>query len=484
MSENKPRLFKSMWTALAALGIAATAVVAAHAPARANEGFAVKPTQVFKLPAKTLEKVATKPLTSFDISFTDNAAGVYVLADRSNSSIDMIDLNFGTVRVLSPLNSSCVIYVEGVPNCAFQGPVTDPNAGPINDVSGPNGEATVNDREIWAGDAPTFPGAIQTYGTCGQGASTQNLADCAHAYIDLSGDRCDSSVKVINLRSQQVIDTISTGGCFRADEVAFDPKDQVFIVANDAEQDIGNPDFITLISAKPGHAILKKIAFDGTNGTPNATGGIEQPVWDPTTDRFYIATPADGGTFDSPSSVGAVAVVDPRKGHENVTNVISVNNCTPNGIAIGPNNQAVLGCNAAAPVQIIDLKSGQTVASIPQINGGCDEVWYEAGQNHYLTACSTHNANPPPYYVVGVIDAGDGKKVAPSWDQNITTKSTATASSSPHSVAADDFTSRILVPLGKNSPECGKVPNNGCVAAWSSLTPGDADDSDRSIASK
>ena len=52
-------------------------------------------------------------------------------------------------------------------------------------------------------------------------------------------DNCDSSVKVIDLVTQEITDTINTGGCFRADELSFDPVDQVFLVANPSEQNIG-----------------------------------------------------------------------------------------------------------------------------------------------------------------------------------------------------------------------------------------------------
>ena len=449
---------------LAGLGIAALSALLLLGPAHADETYTDNPTAVYTLPANTVEGNPTNPLKSFDISYVDNIAGVYALADRSNASVDLMDLNSNAFTVISPSNTGCTLPTALNPNCAFSGLRTDPNAGPINDVSGPNGVATVNHRELWAGDAPTLSGPIPFSADCAGG----DLAACKTAY--LSVDNCDSSVKVIDMRTQQVTDVVSTGGCFRADEVAFDEVDQVFVVANDAEQDIGNPNFITLISANPGHAILAKIVFDGTNGTPNATAGIEQPAYSPNTGLFYIATPADGGTFASPSTTGAVAVLNPKT--KTMVNKLVVNNCTPNGIAIGTNMHALLGCNAAVPLQIISLKNGSVVASIPQTNGGCDEVWWDAGNNHFLGACSQHSI-ATPFYVVSVID-GCQQCGQPVFDQNITTKPLSTSGASPHSVAADDFTTRILVPLGAGNSLCGASSSTGCLAAWQAT--GDKDD--------
>lgn len=447
---------------LRAAGLGAVVLLGVAGVAGADETF--KQTAAYALPATNVEGGAVKPLTSFDISYVDNQAGVYLLADRSNSSVDLLDLNFNVVNVISPGNTSCSFFnINSSPYCAFAGLRTDPNQGAINDNSGPNGTMTVNNREIWAGDAPTFSGPITAFPGCDSSTLT-GLAACATGYYTV--DDCDSSVKVIDIRTQQVTDVISTGGCFRADEMAFDPADQIAVVANDAEQDIGNPDFVTLISTKSGHEIISQITFDGTNGTPNATGGIEQPLYDPNTGLFYVAVPSDGGTFVAPSSVGAVAVINPKHPFK-VAKIFAVNNCTPNGLALGPDNELMLGCNAKAPVQVINVLNGKLIASVPQLNGGCDEVWYNPGDNHFLGACS-QGATASPYYVAGVIDADDNDLPHGGivWDQNITTKPTSTSGASPHSIAADAYTNRILVPLGNGNPLCGAA--TGCIAAFRS----------------
>jgi hypothetical protein len=378
-----------------------------------------------------------KSLFSFDISWVDPLARVYLLADRTNSSVDLVDLSTGKVTIISPTGTD-----------KFTGLVADPNVDPApNDVSGPNGVVTVNNVEVWAGDAPTFTGPI-----------VKN-ADPRIAYAT---DNCDSSVKVISLITQQVTDSINIGGCFRSDEVAFDPRDQVFIVANPGEQDIGkgpSVPFVTLVSTKPvapgqHHEILAKIPFDGSNGTPDATAGIEQPVWNPRDGFFYITVPQDGPV----ATRGAIAVIDPGHGKEGrieVVRTMPVNNCSGNGLALGPRNtELFIGCNAG-PVQIVDTRDASVIKTIPEV-AGCDEVWFNRGDLHYLGACSQQ---------LSIIDA---KPIA--FDTNIPTNPSG-APGNPHSVAADLVTNQIFVPIPRNNTVCGATPNNGCIAVFGPANP-------------
>src|SRR5215472_5678583 len=77
---------------------------------------------------------------SFDISWVDNVQHKYYLADRSNKTIDILDLS-----KLPPT-------LTQVPNLKFQGFTGN------NDTSGPDGVLTANNStELWVGD---------TGGTC------------------------------------------------------------------------------------------------------------------------------------------------------------------------------------------------------------------------------------------------------------------------------------------------------------------------------
>jgi hypothetical protein len=132
-------------------------------------------------------------------------------------------------------------------------------------LSGPDGVLVTADNQIWASDG-------------------------------------DSTVKVIDIGTRNVVDTISTGGKFRCDEMSWDSADHILAVANNAD----TPPFLTLINTDT-HQVLKKITFDGTNGTPDATNGLEQSQWSPTTGVFYVSVPKVGADV----AQGGVSVIDP-----------------------------------------------------------------------------------------------------------------------------------------------------------------------------
>lgn len=363
-----------------------------------------------------------------DISFVDPFARAYFLADDANASLDVIDLNTGTLSQITPKGAT-----------AFAGFPTDPNVPGHNEISGPNGVITVHHAEVWLGDSPTFSGPI-----------TKN-SNLATAYVN---DNCNSSAKVVSILDQTVTDVINTGGCFRADELDWDPKDDVVLIANPSEQNIGKASsvpFITLISSAPvlpgaHHAILKQIKFDGTNGTPNAVGGVEQPAYSPLTGMFYISIPQNGP--GDTGGNGAVAVVDPVA--LRVTNVFPLIGCAPNGAAMGPNYELYLGCSG--PTQIIDVRTGTQIASFPQITG-CDEVYYNPGDNTFGGGCSSalgivnNNTNPPSFF----------QKLP-----GIT-----------HSANADAVSSAVIAPVPATSTftNCGPLPNKGCIAIFAAGPP-------------
>jgi hypothetical protein len=362
----------------------ALAAVAPIQPAVADDGLSL--TDKITVPGN--------PLAAFDISFVDPALDLYALADRSNAGVDLIRAS----------DHSFITRIGG-----FRGAVVE-NGKVNNDVSGPDGIVFVGDREIWAGDG-------------------------------------DSTIKVIDLKSQQVTDTISTGGKARADELAYDALDHVILMANDAD----DPPFVTLISTDPGHQVLKKIEF------PDATNGIEQSQWSPVTGMFYLNVPQVG---DNPAE-GEVAVIDPKS--MSVVNTFKIENCQPAGMTLGPSNQALLGCAGNPPdvapdrSLVIDLGTGDVVATITQV-GGSDEVWFNAGDHRYYLAAR----NNPGGGVLGVIDADRNE-----WVENVPTSTTA------HSVAADPIGNQVFVPLGAGSADNSVCRDSGCIAVFGAARNGD-----------
>ena len=81
-----------------------------------------------------------------------------------------------------------------------------------------------------------------------------------------------STVRVFDLgaslSSPPEVAEIQTGGMFRADEMDYDPVDHIVVVTNGDS----TPAFVTLISSTT-FKILKKVVFDGTNGTPDTSQG-------------------------------------------------------------------------------------------------------------------------------------------------------------------------------------------------------------------
>ena len=105
----------------------------------------------------------------------------------------------------------------------------------------------------------------------------------------------DSTLKVIDLdapNASAIKQTISTGGTTRLDEMALTTDGRLLLAANNAE----DPPFGTLFVANgdssTSHvAAFTKILIDPTIVPPGFGLSIEQPAWDPKTERFYVSVP-------------------------------------------------------------------------------------------------------------------------------------------------------------------------------------------------
>jgi len=148
------------WTVC--LGVAlAPWLLAVPAPA-ADEVFSV--TKIISLPATASPSgTANQPLASFDIEFVDPIAGVFLLADRSNKSIDVASTSSNLI--ISQLQPG---FVGVVPAATCAGLVVPP--GPVApNCSGPNGVLAIHQygqgdpqgngkgrgqakTEVWVGD--------------------------------------------------------------------------------------------------------------------------------------------------------------------------------------------------------------------------------------------------------------------------------------------------------------------------------------------
>jgi len=362
-------------------------------------------------------------LGAFDISFVDPKIELYVLADRTNASVDLFDSE--EAEFIKRIGSTCPAG-NPAPHFCFQGVVLV-NGVANNNLSGPDGVVVVDHKEVWAGDG-------------------------------------DSRVKVIDLATGTSFTTISTGGKFRVDEMAYDSRDHILAAANNAD----TPPFVTLFDTNA-KTILGKLVFDTADVGVDATNGIEQSQWSPETGLFYVSVPQVGPD----TTVGGVSVIDPST--MTVTHTFLVSNCSPAGLALGPRHQALLGCSASFGTSpnvvtqsvIIDITStssgldGAVVATVPL--GGSDEVWFDRGTRHYFLAARNNADNTGKITpVLGSIDARTN-----TLDPSTPTSTTA------HSVAADENSHNVFVPIGfvpPNSPAgtdpTNPCPTDGCIAVF------------------
>ena len=334
--------------------------------------------------AAELKKIAEiaipgEKLTAFDIGFVDQQTQRYYLADRSNKAVDIFDARTNT-------------YIGRAPG--FVGAIPKADGSCCNNAkSGPDGVLVVG-NEIWAGDG-------------------------------------DSTVKVIDIETMKILDTISTGGQLRANEMTFDPEDQIVIIGNQNDK----PTFTTFISTRPGHKIIGKVI------TPEATDGNEQPIYNPADGLVYHSIPV---LNDDPTK-GGVAVLDPRKA--TLVKMLTVDNCKPQGLAFGPNGNFVLGCNVngdkmPAIITIMNYKTGKVIATVPDI-GGADMVDYNKRNNQYYVAAGALKGGP----ALGVIDAST----------NTLVQKISISGGNPHSVASSEENGHVFVPVGAQNNGCGCI---------------------------
>ena len=397
--------------------------------------------QMFTIPVPVAPTNTTGGMYAFDISFVDQTNQTYYLGDRSNAAVDVVNATTGTF----------VKQITATP--PFAGVVLNAaGTATNNSLSGPNGVTTDGAGTcLFAGDGP-------------------------------------SRVVSFSLPSGTQISSVSTGGMFRADEMAYDPKDKLLLVVNNAEA----VPFGTLISVGTGCTLTV-----GTRITYNfATNGAEQSAWEPVTQRFYESIPSTSGTTDTPGPMGALARINPLTA--TVEALFNVPYCMPAGLSLGPNQTFLQGCSvvydtAGVPWFGADTDSANPSQVIIDTNGAylfvngvgsSDEVWYNAGDNHWYTGTSNspYSAHPvagtsgatsttdQAAAILGVIDG-----TSQSLDQIVPTFNVPGVvpllgpppghpSGSSHSVAANAANNWVFLPIPANNAILGCL--TGCIAVY------------------
>jgi hypothetical protein len=396
---------------------------------------------------------------SFDISFVDQSDGTYYLADRNNFAVDALFAE-SIVKQIVPNNGHAAF--AGFTPCAIQ------PAG-ANDCAGPNGVVAA------------FPWLFVT------DAPSRLLS------FDLRQNPPLTVSEVTTLAGEPT----------RADELAYDPKDGLILAINNAS----TPPFGTLVSVNQttgALAVVKNIFFDTAHSGVDAQNGAEQPVWDPGTQKFFLSIPQIGPN----PTVGGVIRIS-TTGTVEATYLIDF--CSPAGLALGPHEDLLAGCNtiwedtdgalwtgnvdrrthtAAPQLVILNALTGSIEANVLGAGVG-DEVWFNKGDNHYYAASSGSNlapnalfpARPPvgtattaPVNVsqgaatLDIIDA-----LSETLDQRVPTlnvpadPSGSHPAGTAHSVAADADTNHVFVPIAANNA----VPNclTGCITIYGRYDP-------------
>lgn len=304
----------------------------------------------------------------FDISWVDSTHARYYLADRGNATltppiaptVDVIDTRRGTLVTQIALNArgNGVVAIHK-------------SAGDDDE------EDSESPGEVWVGDSNSF-------------------------------------VEVIDLKTNTIVADIPTHGVARADELAFDPRDGIIVVANDQDP----IPFLSFISTKTRMVIgtlpYPQVVF----GTPPKGHGLEQTVWNSRAGKFYLSVPAT-----SANPKGEVNEIDPVK--MIVTRVIPTT-CGPAGLALVPEQRLVTSCG-----DIVTLATGK-VTNVAGLSA--DEIWFNRGDERvYFGARVT----------VPVLDVDSDSVVA-----TLTVgDATVTPAHTTHSVAADSHNNRIFVPV-------------------------------------
>jgi len=295
-------------------------------------------------------------------SSVDAANGYYLLSDRTNAAVDVVDM-------------ASMTFLRFAGQGSFVGNRTSPKS-----AAGPNDVVPIGGGNAAASDG-------------------------------------NSNVVFVNLNTGATLGNVTvpgTGKTNRVDLIGFDADDNILMGANDAAQPWP---VVSFISTVPPYSVLGTVQLTGA-------GGAEKPTYDPIQKKFLVgvpSTPANPG--------GEIDVFDPKT-RALVKVYPTTNNCGPAGTTMGPNEQLAVSCaNLPAASQILDATNGALLGSVG-VAAGCDQVWYNPGDNRYSFACS--HTTPPN---VTVVDAS-----------TLTAITTITTVSSANGVSVNPANNRIYIP--------------------------------------
>jgi hypothetical protein len=392
---KRESVFRSCMIAAAILGLATTSAIA---------GPTYSLLTTIPVPPDAANKQPGGEFTSFDISFFDPVTRNYYVADRSNASVDIF-------------SGASLSFLGRATGFTGQGATTS--------VSGADGVLTVTS------------GGITTL-FAGDGNSTLKVFDAT------------------NPAAPTLLQSISTGGSFRVDEMAYSPLTKQVLAANNAD----SPAFGTLFNTTNGHSPVTIFKTGITIPGAAANDGLEQPVWNPNTGSFFISVPAFAG------DQGGIAEIKTDGTVGALTKFASISGgpaaCGPTGLAAGGSGNLLVGCGSGQAVLLhIDPTThiGSVVKTFPQISN-TDEIWYDpTTHSFYVTGKDNVSGNRVFDLISDITDLITQEVLLP-----------VSSLSNPHSIAVDPVSGDVFVPLAGSTPT---VPDPfcplGCIAVFAQV---------------
>jgi hypothetical protein len=385
------KCFSATWASAALVGLSlGVAPVSAVADT-------LTPLTFIPVPADAANVQPGGAFSSFDISFADPVTGNIFIADRSNASVDIF-------------SGSSLTFLGRATGFTGQQATTS--------TSGPDGVLTV-----------TTGGITTLY--AGDGNSTLKVFNAT------------------NPAAPTLIQSISTGGAFRLDEMAYSPLTQQVLAANNADA----PAYATLFTTTGGHPPVAVAAGPITVPITQggiALGGMEQSAWNPTTGTFFVSIPALAGS-NNPGGVSQISTTGTVLNTINFAN-LGIGSCSPTGLAVGGGGNMLVGCGNVGTQAVLLRPNGTLLATVPGL-GGTDELWYDpTTKKFYVTG--NNGSNTSRFF--DVVDENG----------NILQTVDLPATTSAHSITVDPLTGDVFVALAGTSALNPCPTSLGCIEVF------------------
>jgi hypothetical protein len=365
--------------------------------------------------------VPGNPITSADIGWVDPGTERYYIADRSNFGVDIID-------------AETDFYVGRVAGMA--GPLPSGGGTAVTNGPGPNGVLVTPGRKLWAGDGNSM---VQVADVDPDSPNYLNIVGS----ISTAMPACDNAIAHY---------------CGRADELGYDPRDHVILIANNAPRSVAAPHgpvdpYATFISSKPPYAVLGHIVFAGA-------GGLEQPLWDPELHKFWITVPGPAAGNPVIDRVDPITMRIDKTYTLDCVALTGTASASITGIALAP-FQHLLVSACGKPI-VLSALTGRVFNVITQVGGG-DEVWHNPGDGRfYVTGPDTSTT----VQSLGVIDAETS-----TWLQNVPDirgKNPAAFAESNHIFTVVQITAAMVAAPATDNSTCTQfgLAGRGCIAVF------------------